>query len=140
MILPYPNLGVSSQPPNSELAGLCWACLRSSAVQAWRSPSPRLDGQRPASGMTAMLMNRCRSGRRGPNRRVGETCHLPALLKTVCDQSGGLKAVMGATRPSKRSISIRVSCPIQPWASRDVPASRVSTFGLPWADNVMTCC
>lgn len=33
------------------------------------------------------------------------------------DQRGGSKAVIAAVRSSKRSISTRVSCPVQPWAS-----------------------
>src|ERR1700751_4146229 len=45
---------------------------------------------------------------------------------------GGSKALTGGKGPSKRSSSTRASCPVQPCASFEVPASRVSTFGLPW--------
>ena len=45
--------------------------------------------------------------------------------------SGGSNAFTGGSAPSNRSISITVSCPVQPCASFDVPVSRVSTFGLP---------
>ena len=43
----------------------------------------------------------------------------------------GSKARIGGRLPVKRSTSTVVSWPVQPCARRDVPASRVSTFGLP---------
>src|SRR5208282_2549857 len=44
---------------------------------------------------------------------------------------GGSNALTRGSGPSKRSISTRLSCPVQPCARREVPASRVRTFGLP---------
>src|SRR5271169_1786605 len=44
---------------------------------------------------------------------------------------GGSNALIGGGGPSKRSISTRQSWPVQPCASWEVPASDVSTFGLP---------
>src|SRR6185312_15677510 len=45
------------------------------------------------------------------------------------------KALIGGTGPSNRSISTRAIWPVEPCASREVPMSRVSTFGLPWTQN-----
>src|SRR6516165_1527098 len=44
---------------------------------------------------------------------------------------GGSNVLIGGGGPLKRSISTRQSWPVQPCASREVPVSDVSTFGLP---------
>src|ERR671936_814392 len=119
------------------VAGECGHAVRGAAVPAATTAIPLTPLSITAS-LGGLLALAALTLRPAPPRLLSPGAYqTPPVLNATAHRprrtsmAGGSRMLMGGRGPSQRSTSTRACWPLQPWASREVPRSGVSTLGLP---------